>query len=110
MKLMEYKGFYGSIDASVEDGCLFGKLEFIEPLVNYEGETVDEVRLAFQEAVEDYLNTCKTLGGEPAKPYRGTFNVRIGRDLHKAAVVAAKQRDINLNGLVKRAIARELSL
>jgi len=110
MKLMEYKGFYGSIDASVEDGCLFGKLEFIDPLVNYEGETVAEVRLAFQEAVEDYLNTCKALGVEPAKPYRGTFNVRIGRDLHKAAAVAAKQRGLNMNELVKRAIERELGL
>jgi predicted HicB family RNase H-like nuclease len=86
------------------------QLEFIDPSVNYEGETVVEVRVAFQEAVEDYLNTCKALGVAPAKPYRGTFNVRIGRDLHRAAVVAAKQRDINLNELVKQAIAGELSL
>ncbi len=108
MKLMEYKGFYGSIEASVEDGCLFGKLEFIDPLVNYEGETVQEIEVAFHEAVDDYIESCKTLNIEPQKSYRGTFNVRIGRDLHRAAVIAAKQRDINLNELVKRAIEREV--
>ena len=58
MKLMEYKGFYGSVEVSVEDGCLFGKLEFIDPLVNYEGETVQEIEEAFHEAVGDYIKTA----------------------------------------------------
>ena len=109
MKLMKYKGFYGSVEASVEDGCLFGKLEFIDPLVNYEGETVQEIEAAFHEAVDDYMKRCKELNVEPRKPYRGTFNVRIGRDLHRAAVISAKQKEINLNELVKRAIEREVT-
>ena len=109
MKLMEYKGFYGSVEASVEDGCLFGKLEFIDPLVNYEGDTVQEIEAAFHEAVDDYLKACDELNAEPQKPYRGTFNVRIGTDLHRAATIAAKQKDINLNELVKQAIEREIA-
>ena len=109
MRLMEYKGFFGSVEASVEDGCIFGKLEFIDPLVNYEGETVQEMEVAFHEAVDDYIKTCKELNIEPQKPYRGTFNVRIGRDLHRAAAIAAKQKGINLNELVKRAIEREVA-
>jgi len=109
MKLMQYKGFYGSVEVSVEDGCLFGKLEFIEPLVNYQGETVQEIEAAFHQAVDEYLATCQEMGVEPQKPYRGTFNVRIGRDLHRAAAIAAKQRNINLNELVKHAIEREVA-
>ena len=109
MKLMKYEGFYGTVEASVEDGCLFGKLEFIDPLVNYEGETVQEIEAAFHEAVDDYIETCEELNVEPQRPYRGTFNVRIGRNLHRAAAIAARQKDINLNELVKRAIERELS-
>jgi predicted HicB family RNase H-like nuclease len=105
---MEYKGFYGSVEASIEDGCLFGKLEFIDPLVNYEGETVSELEAAFREAVEDYLASCEVRGIEPQKPYRGSFNVRVGRDLHRAAVIAAGQRGLNLNELVKQALEHEL--
>jgi predicted HicB family RNase H-like nuclease len=108
MKLMEYKGYYGSVEASVEDGCLFGKLEFIDPLVNYEGATVQDMVAAFHEAVDDYTQTCRNQGIEPQKPYKGTFNVRVGEELHRAAVIAAKQRDMNLNELVKRAIEREV--
>lgn len=109
MKLMQHEGFYGSIEASVEDGCLFGKLEFIDPLVNYEGETVKELEAAFREAVEDYLATCQARGVEPQKPYRGTFNVRVGRELHRAAAIAASSRGLNLNELVKQALEHEIA-
>ncbi len=108
MKLLRYKGFYGSIEASVEDGCLYGKLEFIDALVSYEGDTVQVLEVAFHEAVNDYIETCHTLGTEPQKPYRGSFNVRVGRELHRTAAIVAKQRNINLNQLVKLALEREL--
>jgi len=55
MKLLRYKGYYGSVEVSTEDNCLFGKLEFINPLVNYEGESVRELESSFKAAVNDYL-------------------------------------------------------
>ena len=59
---LHYKGYVGSIEASTEDKCLFGKLLFIRALVNYEGQTVAELEAAFREAVDDYLQTCQQLG------------------------------------------------
>ncbi|SFP68333.1 hypothetical protein SAMN05216229_104302 [Geopseudomonas sagittaria] len=41
--LLQHQGYYGSIEASAEDNCLFGKLLFIRALVNYESETIAEV-------------------------------------------------------------------
>lgn len=114
MKMLEYKGYYGSIEASVEDNVLFGQLEFISALVNYEGETIQELKVAFEGAVNDYLETCKSQGYEPEKPCKGTFNVRIGHGLHLAAAVKAKELGISLNDLVKgavdKAVAKQPSL
>lgn len=56
--LLQHRGYYGSIETSTEDNCLFGKLLFIRTLVNYEGETVVELQATFREAVDDYLATC----------------------------------------------------
>jgi len=42
-------------------------LEFIDPLVNYEGETVQEIEEAFHEAVGDYIKTCDESKIEPQK-------------------------------------------
>ena len=33
MKLLKYKGYFGSIEASAEDECLYTKIEFINALV-----------------------------------------------------------------------------
>lgn len=56
-KLLEHRGFQGSIEVSSEDNCLFGKLQFIPALVSYEGRTGAELSQAFIDAVDDYLAT-----------------------------------------------------
>ena len=76
--MLKHRGYYGSIEASPEDSCLFGKLQFIRALVSYEDETVAELTQAFRDAVDDYLETCETLGQEPEIPCKGSFNVRVG--------------------------------
>lgn len=110
MNLLKHKGYIGDVQASVEDDVLYGKLQFISALVNYEGKTVDELNTAFKEAVEDYLQTCKDKGYEPEKPCKGSFNVRIGHDLHLAAMVKAKQMNVSLNDLVKQSISQQVAL
>jgi len=109
-KLMQYKGYYGSIDASPEDACLYGKLEFISPLVNYEAETVPALVEAFHAAVDDFLATCEQQGQTPDTPCKGSFNVRVGHELHMQAVIAAREAGVSLNDFARRAIERQLSL
>ena len=106
--LLQHRGYYGSIEASTEDNCLFGKLLFIRALVNYEGETVAELQAAFREAVHDYLATSQELGQEPEVPCKGSFNVRVGHDLHLAASVAANRHRMSLNDLTRQALSEYL--
>ena len=55
MNTLKYKGFIGSVEFSEEDNIFFGKVEGIDGLVNFEGSSVDELKSAFHEAVDDYL-------------------------------------------------------
>lgn len=102
---MEYKSYYASVHYSSDDDVFFGKLFGIDDLVNFEGASVKELKKAFHEAVEDYLETCEELGKEPNKTYKGTFNVRISTDLHKAAAIYAASNNISLNEFVRSAIS-----
>ena len=102
--ILEYKGYYASVHFSSENEVFYGKIMGIDDLVNFEGASVKELKKAFHEAVEDYLETCEELGKEPNKTYKGTFNVRISTDLHKAAAVYASTQNISLNDFVKTAI------
>ncbi|KPA98296.1 MULTISPECIES: type II toxin-antitoxin system HicB family antitoxin [Pseudomonas] len=105
---LHYKGYYGSIEASIEDNCLFGKLQFIRALVNYEGQTVAQLEAAFREAVDDYLETCQQLKQAPEVPCKGSFNVRVGHDLHLAAALSATRQNVTLNELTRQALSEYL--
>ena len=102
--VMEYKGYYASVHFSGADDVFYGKLLGIDDLVNFEGASVKELKKAFHVAVDDYVETCEELGKEPNKTYKGTFNVRISTDLHKAAAVYAAINNISLNDFIKTAI------
>jgi hypothetical protein len=56
---LQHRGCFGSVETSVEDGCLFGSLQYISALVSYEGESIAELNEAFRAAVDDYLATAQ---------------------------------------------------
>ena len=67
MDYLEYKGYKGSVEYSMEDNCLFGKVQGMsKALILYEGQTLDELRKDFEEGVDSYLEGCKADGIEPA--------------------------------------------
>ena len=104
MNTLKYKGYIGSVAYSEADKVFFGKLEGIDDLVNYEGESVKELTDAFHEAVEDYLIFCEEHGCKPEKSYTGTFNVRIAPDTHRDIANLAAEAGISINAFVKRAL------
>jgi predicted HicB family RNase H-like nuclease len=108
--ILTYKEYIGSVSFSAEDDIFHGKIEAINDLVTFEGESVRELKKAFKDAVDDYLETCKELGKSPDKTFKGSFNVRVTADLHRKAVVAATKKKITLNEFVKKAIAFALEM
>lgn len=102
--ILQYKDYYASVHFSSEDEVFFGKILGINDLVNFEGASVKELKKAFHEAVDDYLETCEQVGKEPNKTYKGTFNVRIPTYLHKEAAVFAAINNVSLNDFIKTAI------
>lgn len=106
--MIEYKGYLGSVNYNDEDRIFYGKVEYIRSLISYEGQDVESLRASFHEAVEDYLALCQERGIEPEKPFKGSFNIRPGTDLHRRAAIAAEQRGINLNKLVTEALEKYL--
>ncbi|RKR79587.1 type II toxin-antitoxin system HicB family antitoxin [Marinobacter nauticus] len=104
-KVLNYKGQIGSVDWDTETNCMYGQLMYINDLVTYEACSPAELQEEFEAAVDDYLETCSELGVEPNKPFKGSFNVRIGADLHKRIAFKAAEQDISINDAVTRAIA-----
>lgn len=104
-----YKGYIGLVHYSAEDDIFHGKIEAINDLIMFEGKSVQELKKAFQNAVNDYVETCAALGREPQKPFKGSFNIRISSDLHRKAAAKASIMGLSLNQLVQKALEEEVS-
>ncbi len=87
---MKYKDYSADIEYSEEDRCLIGHIAGITDIVGFHADTVPELQVAFEEAVEDYLETCEKLNKPPQKPYSGNLRLRIPPDIHVAIAKAAE--------------------
>ena len=94
---MHYKGYIGTVEYSEEDACLHGRIAGIRDIITYEGTSVDEIRAAFEEAVDDYFAHCAATGKEPHRPYSGKFMLRIDPALHASLAVKAQANGMSLN-------------
>lgn len=65
---MTYNGYHARIEFDAEDELFFGKIAGISDVVGFHGDSVVELKKAFHEAVDDYLETCKSIGKEPPSP------------------------------------------
>lgn len=61
-KELSYKGYYGSVEYSLEDDVLYGKVIGIKGLLSYEGQTLDELRKDFQGVIDEYLKIARLKG------------------------------------------------
>ena len=107
--VLKYKDFIASVHFSMEDEVFHGKIEGIGDLITFEGGTVADLKNAFEEAVEDYLDICKQIEKDPHKSFKGSFNVRIKPELHKKAVFKSLELGISLNQFVEKAISKLIS-
>lgn len=105
---IKYKEFIGSVHFSADDDIFFGKIEGVNDLVTFEGNTVKQLKKAFKEAVEDYIDLCKQTGKEIFKSFKGSFNVRINPELHSLAFEKAVLEGKTLNQFVQDAIEHKV--
>lgn len=97
MNTMSYKGYSARIEFDEEDEIFVGRIAGIADVVGFHAESVAELKAAFHEAVDDYVETCTKIGKEPQKPYSGKVMFRVKPETHRKAAIAAELSGKSLN-------------
>lgn len=97
MKPMTYNGYAAQIGYSDEDELLIGRIVGIRDIITFHGESIEEIRSSFHEAVDFYLETCAERGEEPNKPYSGKLMVRMPIETHAAVATLAEVNGKSIN-------------
>jgi predicted HicB family RNase H-like nuclease len=74
----------------------------------FNADSVDSLRAAFRDAVDDYLKHCLDIGRVPEKPYSGKFSVRISPDLRRRVVRFPSLNNTSINCVVTEALEEKI--
>lgn len=104
--IMKYKSYYGSVHFDDEELIFYGKIVFIRALVTYEATDAYGLRKAFEDSVDDYLQTCINQSIEPEVPFKGSLNVRLGPELHRRVAIAAEEHHSTINKFIMQTLSQ----
>lgn len=108
MSMMSYKDYYGVFEYDPEADIFHGEVINLSDVITFQGRSIDELKQAIEDSVEDYLEFCAEKGKKPEKPYSGRFNVRLEPELHQRIAMEAAASGKSLNGWVAEKLQNAL--
>ena len=98
--MMTHKGYGCNIKFDDEADVFHGEVTGLRDVVTFQGKSVDEVKTAFRESVDDLLDFCASRGEAPDKPFSGRFLLRVDPALHRRLVELSTGDGESLNNWV----------
>lgn len=106
--MFTYKGYTAQMEVDSECDLICGRVLDIRDVITFEGKTVEEARLDFQGAIDDYLEWCEELGESPDKPFSGKLPYRTTPERHRKIHNAANLSGKSINAFMDEILAREV--
>lgn len=104
--MLEYKGYRGRVELDDEAGLFHGEVLDTRDVITFQGKSVEELKLAFRESVDDYLDFCKERGEQPDRPFSGRLMLRLPSELHRRVYVEARREGKSLNQWITERLER----
>lgn len=108
--MMEYKGYLSRVEFDDEANIFHGEVINIRDVVTFQGKSVDELRQAFADSVEDYMAFCAERGEEPDQPFSGRFTLHLSPEQHRKVILAAEKVGKGLEVWVAEALIQAAGL
>ena len=110
MSILTYKGYLGRFEYDPDADIFHGDVLHISDVITFQGRSIDELKTALADSVEDYFNLCTEVGKMPQKPFSGRFNVRLTPELHQKAAQSAALEGMSLNNWIACTVEKAISV
>jgi len=104
--MMEYKGYIGKVEFDNEAEIFHGEVINVRDVITFDGNSVEDLKQAFEDSINDYLEFCAKRGEQPEKPFSGKFVVRLSPEIHRKVFLKAKLSDKSLNSWVSEVLEK----
>lgn len=110
MNTLTHKGYYATIEFSLEDDAFIGRVAGIADIITFHGQSVQEIKDAFVETVDFYLDSCAQRGVSPNKPYSGNLMLRVPPELHAKVAAMAQSSHQSINQFASNILRQSVAL
>ncbi|MGK5094569.1 type II toxin-antitoxin system HicB family antitoxin [Deltaproteobacteria bacterium TL4] len=107
---MEYKGYIGYVVFDDEAEIFHGEVINTRDVITFQGQSVSEIKKAFIDSVEDYLEFCELRGENPEKPFSGKLSLRLDPEMHRKIYVQARGQDKSLNSWIMETLQHAIEI
>jgi predicted HicB family RNase H-like nuclease len=104
--MIVYKDYIAQLSFDIEENIIIGKVINTSDIISFHGKTLEEVKQAFHDVLDAYLEAAAREGINPSKIYSGKFNLRINPDLHRKLAISAKEHKKSLNEFTEEMIEK----
>jgi predicted HicB family RNase H-like nuclease len=106
--VLEHDGYLAEITYAEGDRDMHGLVINASATLHFAGQSIDDLKKAFADTVDEYVAWCRERGKEPEKPYSGQLPLRLSPKLHRALAVKATHAGQSMNTYVARLIEHDL--
>lgn len=97
MSTLKYKGYSAQVEFDADDDIFVGRVFGLNDVIGFHADDVQGLKRAFHEAVDDYLETCASLGKKPERAFSGNVMFRVSSALHARIATTAAMAGKSLN-------------
>ncbi len=90
--MMAYEGYTARVEYDDEAGIFFGQFAGIRDGAGFHADDVADLKTAFQEAVDDYVEACAKIGKETERTSGEEPTLHVDPDLPARIARAAERR------------------
>lgn len=98
--MFTYKGYNGKVEYDSDADLFHGEVVDLRDVITFQGRSVDELKIAFRESIDDYIAFCEEKGERPEKPFTGKLMLRLPPDVHRKVFLQAKKEGKSLNEFI----------
>jgi predicted HicB family RNase H-like nuclease len=108
MTQMKHNEYSADIRYSNEDFCFYGRVVGISDIVSFKGKSVEELKIAFENAINEYIEACREFDKEPEKPHSGKILFRCSEKMHKDITSFSAKKGLSINRVIENAISSHM--
>ena len=89
--MLTYKDYIAKINFDENENIFHGEIINLKDVITFQGSSVDELKKAFIESVDDYLEFCRIRNEKPDTPLNGYVSLQIPLETQRKLIEAAKR-------------------